>query len=534
MKQTESLITASLPITMVTVLEDRAMITRSGIVELSSDFGKYTILNVSPVISDTSLKVSVHSAEPESHVKIADCKVSRALKILKGSQEEEYSALCEKIEDNDDRLKAMSAIIALMGQEAELNSELLEKTLQEASDDIRWGRPIDPFLGSNIEGLESELTEMAEKCIALSLEQNDLSELKDDLMKQLSNLSSPSSVSGASIEFQLVRDESTVSDHTCRKLEVKVEYMVPGACWRPRHEAFFEENGCASFSSSGCVWQNTGEDWNDVDLLLSTERPSLGTSAPLLDEDLLIIQKKQEKKIELREQEVSSLSIGGYDDEKPSEPKKAEMPGIDDGGAVRLLKSASKMSVRSDGRPVIVPLESFSADYTKDLVIFPEISEAAYERVILKNKGVSPLLAGPVYLVKEGSYCGRTSTLYVASDEKFKLGLGTDPSIRCKRSVFRNQMEQSMLSRWVFVEYVITLKISSLSPEPRELLIEERIPVSEIDDVKIKFNGDETTGGTTGPDKHGKVKWELSLPSHGTKTIKLRYTVEKKADVDIL
>jgi len=46
--------------------------------------------------------------------------------------------------------------------------------------------------------------------------------------------------------------------------------------WRPLHEARLFADDRLLMSSSAVVWQNTGEDWSNVDLSFSTALSSLG------------------------------------------------------------------------------------------------------------------------------------------------------------------------------------------------------------------------------------------------------------------
>jgi hypothetical protein len=121
---------------------------------------------------------------------------------------------------------------------------------------------------------------------------------------------------------------------------VQVDYIVPGACWRPYHRAQLVElvqgkDPVLHFASEGCVWQNTGEDWTDVQFIFSTERPSLGMEPPQLATDVLHAQRKSEVLVvEAREQEVQTTGLG-----VAPKQRSAELPGIDDGGEALKLRS---------------------------------------------------------------------------------------------------------------------------------------------------------------------------------------------------
>src|SRR5262249_31705661 len=144
-----------------------------------------------------------------------------------------------------------------------------------------------------------------------------------------------------------------VAEHAS-EVTVTASYIVPGAAWRPYHRArLVRETARVEWETTACVWQATGEDWRDVDLTCSLERPSLGVEPPeLADDELYARRKPDQVVVETREQELETTGLGGGP---------AEVPGIDDGG-VGLKLAATHVSVRADGRPHRVAVGGFASD----------------------------------------------------------------------------------------------------------------------------------------------------------------------------
>ncbi|OYU73274.1 MAG: hypothetical protein CFE45_37780, partial [Burkholderiales bacterium PBB5] len=67
------------------------------------------------------------------------------------------------------------------------------------------------------------------------------------------------------------------------RLDLTLSYIVPGASWTPAYDArVATADRVVELGYFGIVRQNTGEDWRDVALTLSTARPALGGGpAPL-------------------------------------------------------------------------------------------------------------------------------------------------------------------------------------------------------------------------------------------------------------
>ncbi len=64
----------------------------------------------------------------------------------------------------------------------------------------------------------------------------------------------------------------------------------------------------------------------------------------------------------------------------------------------------------------------------------------------------------------------------------------------------------------------------------RSIEVTERMPVSEVEMIKIVPSPDETSQGQT-PDRDGFVRWQLELPAFGCESIRLEYDVKRDKKV---
>jgi uncharacterized protein (TIGR02231 family) len=278
-------------------------------------------------------------------------------------------------------------------------------------------------------------------------------------------------------------------------------------------------------SSDGCVWQRTGEDWRDVDLVFSTERRSLGVQPPLLTEDRVVSMRKSPVLQVSRREEV--VQRAGARAEAASEP---EVPGIDDGGEVRVLTAPAKTTVMSDGRPYRVPLFEFVSPAQSELVCYPELAECALLKTVQRNTAAQPLLAGPVDLVRQGGVVGRTTLLYTAPGEPFELSFGPDPALRVRRRKQRQKDEEQVLGSWTTTPYLVEVFTSNLGRTRKSFVVTERVAISEVERVQVTVSTANTTDQAK-PDINGFVRWRVVLDSHERGFLQLSYTVKRHAEV---
>ena len=500
----------SIDVDEVTLMEDRARVIRRGTVELPAGLSRVTIAAVSPVLADKTLAARSPTAT------VTDASVARRRLHLDEDRDEATQALVAQRRDARERVDALSERLRRIEDSLGQLDDAASHTLDELALDAAWSR-------ADAGDWERRLKSVAELEGRLREERLttrwDLEEARRELervQRALSASATPSRELRAQITVTIEAPEA--GPHA-----IEVEYVVPNACWRPRHRAVLDGD-TVRFEHEGCVWQNTGEDWDDVQLRFSTQRPSLGVEPPTLSTDRLRVQRKADRVVvEARQQVVEQTGLGAA-----SAPAAPELPGIDDGGEVQELVAPDRARVPSDGRPHRAALFAFEVPATETLSCVPSITEAVIRKTEQTNEATRPLLAGPVDLVRGGGFVGRTTILYVAPGERFELGWGPDPALRVHREVEVTEEESKLLSSWYRSERDVVDRLSNLGPDPKTVELVERVPVSEIEKVKIAVDADHTGRDA---DADGFVRWSVELAPFGHERVELRYVVERHSDV---
>lgn len=503
--------TIGLPVVQVTLLEDRAQVVRQGTIDLVAGMNCLRIERVSPVLVDKTLSVSL-----DGDGDIAEARVERRRVVREAERPEavaELDRLARELADEERKLARQQAMVA--GHAGGL-VRAADLAVTELGEDASWGQ-VDP------EGWESrfELLHMAEAeqrghLVELARAAQDMATRKRDLAVRRQALSDPRTWLRADLVV-------VVSAKAACSASLRAEYLVPGACWRPWHRASLGD-GKLGFRTDGCVWQDTGEDWNDVRLFFSTGRASLGTRPPdLVADELRLRRVDQEVRVEAREQEIHTAGLGAA-----ATVTTPEMPGIDDGGETRRFAAMAPARVPSDGRPHRFPAMSFETAAREQRVLLAELVQAVILRTEQDNRSVLPILPGPVDLVRESGQIGRTWVDFVAPGERFELGWGPDLALRVHREHEREQLDSKLFSSWTATRHEVTVRVSNIGPDEVEVDLTERIPVSELDKVRIDLK---STVPAAAPDSDGMLRWTLTLPGYGQGEITYEHEVRRHPDV---
>src|SRR5436190_16305973 len=248
--------------TSVTVFPDRARVTRSGRVTLAVGVQKIEIVNLPLALIQDSVRASGQGA---ARAKLAG--VSTRLENFVETPAEAVRELEAKIqagEDADMELIARGGVLEkeqkyLEGLAAQ--SEMFARGLALRNRTTEEQGGIFDFVTSRSQNLQSEL-------LKISRERRELAKELDRLRRDLRNAQAarPRQRYVVTVELEV----SVPGD-----FELELMYMVNGAGWKALYDLRLAEGGNLEVAYLAQVTQNTGEDWPDVALTLSTAFPAL-------------------------------------------------------------------------------------------------------------------------------------------------------------------------------------------------------------------------------------------------------------------
>jgi hypothetical protein len=138
-------------------------------------------------------------------------------------------------------------------------------------------------------------------------------------------------------------------------------------------------------------------------------------------------------------------------------------------------------------------------------------------------------------------YVGRAEIGFVAPNEKFYLGFGPEADVRMHRDETRERDEAGILGGWNTQTVRVAVRLSNLGTHKRDIVITERIPISEVEQVEVQtgaadaYELDEETTQVTARnlDDKGLVSWSVELPPLGRRAVTLEYRVKSQRGVAI-
>ncbi|MEV7359294.1 mucoidy inhibitor MuiA family protein [Kitasatospora sp. NPDC091276] len=508
--------TIPLPVTAVTCLEDRSQVERTTTVDLTAGVQRLRLGPLTALAVDRTLRAETTAPG----TRVLDARIVRdwipRAPLPPGPEDSRLRHRLHELETASrlaDQTRArLEARLALLAQ---LSADLLREIGEGAGigelERTRWARELDRVdaererHGEELRTTHSRLRRLDQERSQALLALDQAEEEPAELVAHL---------------------ELTVEAARPGPSGLAVTHLVPCALWRPSYRATLD-GGSLRLESEAVVWQRTGEDWTGVRLTFSTARSALATDPPAVAEDVLMLRERtaEERRtveVELREEAISALGPA------------AGVPGVDDGGEVRVLPAPAPATVPSDGRAHRVPLGAFTGQASSEYACAPELSPLVTQVVRFRNTAGHPLLAGPVELVRGSGFTGRGELGFTAAGADAELAFGSSDGYRVVREAEERQATAGLTGRQTTTR-TVRLHLSRFSgPEERDeqvVAVRERVPVSEVSAVEVRLRKEECSPSPDAFDAEGILRWDVPLGPGARRTVTLVYEVSATAKV---
>lgn len=325
-------------------------------------------------------------------------------------------------------------------------------------------------------------------------------------------------------------------------LTFSLSYQLPGATWHPVYDARLEKNTKrVGITQYGAVSQRTGEDWDNIELTLSTARPHRGATSPTLGTQWVEFMPELPRRSSAAsfDEPVSTMlsersSVAAEVAALPQATSRLkaisqQSADISSVGFTSEFAIPGVTSVPADGTQSKVLITTLETDSKISVHVKPQRDTKAY---IVANIGISgdaPLLPGTVNLFREGAYLGKTHIPLLSPNKRHDLSFGIDDNIDVSYSTVKDETGESGILLGVnktAKRHTIT-EIRNLRDQAVDLVVMQTIPVSTDEKIKVDLSHKKTTPGFQEDNDNikGLLTWSFELKPQESRDIKLGYSV---------
>lgn len=357
-------------------------------------------------------------------------------------------------------------------------------------------------------------------------------------------------------------------------METELMYLVTDCGWAAMYDLSAADiSGKINLKYKAQVYNNTGNDWENIALTLSTADPQLSASHPELVPWYLtekyaatnsISGRKQyyapvQSQQEYRQDVVTNLNWAndrvydnyynsgdinqgfnkrGYFDNSQADlgimknvnAKNVQMRSIDISELSTEFVIENQFSCPSDMKPYIVDVKEVDLDATFSHITVPKLNRSAFLMANIIGWQELDLIPGPTNVYFGGVYVGVSQIDTRNVSDTLSLSFGRDDQVTVMRKLKKEFTTKREMGNYKRDSYMYEVAIRNNRSTPINIEIYDQIPISQSSQITVST--DEISGGAKS-EETGEVKWRLNVSPSGVVSKEIGYTVKYPKNMTI-
>ncbi|MEJ6403033.1 DUF4139 domain-containing protein [Yoonia sp. 2307UL14-13] len=456
------------------------------------------------------LPVTPDLSSPE--IQAAEDKVERLEDILRDRNAD--------IEQIRLRVKAAEEQIAFLQSLSKANAG--ENLTADAVTDIQ---ALAEMVGSETLRVRQEAFAAEQEALAAERAREDDEEALADAKRALAALKAPQQAEGSVLTFTLNAAEAG-------EVTVDISALEGYANWSPVYDMRLTtgDDGSLQIERSVVVSQQTGQDWLDAKLILSTARPGEQTAPSGVWAPVRRIVSEEELERE-RNQVFLSDSVQGralapapMAEAVMAEPFKAT---ANFSGATVTYSYPGTVDIRDGVEDLRLPLDTLTLDADVWAEAVPSRDSIAYRMAEFTNTTDEILLPGQALIFADGTMIGFGNLPLLAAGAETEMGFGPlDGLILTRATPNKSEGDTGVFSSANLLTEAAVMSVENVTGQDWKVLLRDAIPYSEQDDLEVEFEASPRVTRTNPEGQRGILEWDLEVAAGEKQEVTLDYTLE--------
>ena len=386
---------------------------------------------------------------------------------------------------------------------------------------------IDGTLANNVRDLEAQSAAINKKILILQQRQ---AQAQDGLNQLMAG-------SASSTQNNVTQVSVRTASRTPSTL--KLDYQVRGASWQPTYQARLNtQNKQLAITASAIIAQQTGENWTNIPLTLSTVNPNQRTTGqlPYVQRLSLYKEDKEGAPMPVMMEPVMVSADRAYAKEMAG-ASMAPLPSFtvssENKNGIIEYKLPQRVSIPSDGRRVRTLIDEQAGISKLWIRSTPSQETAGYWYAS------APFLTpawvdGSLQLYRDDNYVGQSQYNYQLLKEQ-GIGFGVDPNMLVKELVNEDkQGEKGIISRTQTLTTTKAYQFTNQHNRTMSLQVLGSEPISRDDSLKVTVTHTPPVTTRNWNSNQGVVAWEFDLAPQQSQVIQSTSQLSYPADKELI
>lgn len=325
-----------------------------------------------------------------------------------------------------------------------------------------------------------------------------------------------------------------VMNEVAGNVNFDINYLTDNASWAPFYDLRAESvKTPINMMYKAQVIQNTGIDWKNVALTLSSGNPNQNNQAPILNAWFLRygyqnVYYAQDFMANQLQGKVAGLQV-----ESESIRDERKDNGISDYTTIteNQLNISFEIDIPydilSNGKAHSVVLKEIKLPATYKYYAAPRIENEAFLLAEIGDYSQYNLLPGEANIIFEGMYVGKTMINPNQTVDTLNLSMGRDKKISVKREKVADKSGTKFLSSTKEQTFTFDITVRNNKKEEVFILLKDQYPLSTDKEIEIELL--ESSKAKVNSET-GILTWELNLKPNETRKLRISYKVKYPKD----
>ena len=387
-----------------------------------------------------------------------------------------------------------------------------------------------------------KMVELNKKLLALNKRKQDRMEKKrgmDERLQAYRNYENNGNYNPQENLKPIPRVTITVSSKELVTGKLNLSYVVSNAGWTPYYDLRSEAStGKLNLTYKAQVYQNTGLDWNEVKLNISTNNPRANKTKPELNPwyiDYTAYRQVTEKKSKmeyLTETTVIPQAAFNQGFTLNEDVFKDAMTADQFTTVVHHLIAAEfkidlPYNIKSNNEQHMVLIKQAELDTKFKYYSVPKMDPGVYLVAQMTKLDELQLVPAKANIYFDGSYIGETYIDPTTMDDTLNLSLGKDPNIVVKRTLLKKDSKEKIIGEKKERTFAYQIEVLNLKSTAIELVIQDQLPITQNADITIEAT--ELSRGKL-DETSGLIEWTMNLKGKETKKFDFNFKVKHAKD----
>lgn len=345
-----------------------------------------------------------------------------------------------------------------------------------------------------------------------------------------------------------------VDSETDQKIKAEIKYIVSNCGWQANYDlSAADVKGKLNLKYKAKVYNNTGVDWTDIGITLSTSDPNLSASAPVLNPWYLNYESLQNQSNDYWNGQTYVVPQKSQFSQYYGNAQAPQMTGFLDGVTtnnnwqnqnVNLnpqlnfttievselsteFEIEDKYTIPADSKPYLVEVTDNELNATFSHKAVPKLDKDAFLLANIVGWEKLDLVPGPTNVYFADTYVGQSYINTRNVGDTLRLSFGRDNRIVITRKKLEEFSDKKVVGNNRKDSYVYEITLRNNRDIPVTIDLFDQVPISQDSDISVSIDeiSDASHNETT-----GLLSWKVPLQPGDVKKYRIGFTLKYPKD----